>query len=102
MGRFWIKDTSNGDSSRKVIASFKISSLTVAVVVAESIGGATAEQRRCEVAAAPRECRWHCHWDFDCQWHWHVGTYRYVPTCSDLYYVTVCTGHDMHYLENIA
>jgi hypothetical protein len=30
----------------------------------------------------------------------HVGTYRYVPTCTDLYYDIVCTG--TYYLRNVA
>ena len=30
----------------------------------------------------------------------HVGTYRYVPTCTDLYYDIVCTG--TYYLKNVA
>ena len=31
---------------------------------------------------------------------WHVSTYRYVPTCTDLYYDIVCTG--TYYLRNVA
>ena len=30
----------------------------------------------------------------------YVGTYRYVPICTDLYYAIVCTG--TYYLENVA
>ena len=30
----------------------------------------------------------------------HVSTYRYVPTCTDLYYAIVCTG--TYYLRNVA
>jgi hypothetical protein len=30
----------------------------------------------------------------------HVGTYRYVLVCTDLYYAIVCTG--TYYLENVA
>ena len=30
----------------------------------------------------------------------YVGTYLYVPICTDLYYAIVCTG--TYYLENVA
>jgi hypothetical protein len=30
----------------------------------------------------------------------HVSTYRYIPTCTDLYYDIVCTS--TYYLRNVA